>query len=298
MTSNDSDQRPDPLVGIGSAEESFALEAYEEFASLCAAGVPIALVTVVGCQGSTPRGMGAAMAVKADGSIVGTIGGGELELRAIEQAQAALRDHRPRRLHYDFSGRIDQNPARNLGMACAGTVDLFVQPSAAGPSLTICGAGHVSMALAPMAMQAGFQVTVIDNRPGRPDPSDYNEYTRLVSGPYAECLPELEFDAENTYLVIVTHGHAHDSEVLAACLHQPWRYLGMIGSRAKVAQVFGDLGKTAEARELLARVHAPIGLDLGGRSPAEIAVSILAEMVAVRHGRQDVSSMKAAPGSP
>lgn len=276
----------DPLRRISDGREQVELDAYREFVRLADAGRPVALVTVVDAEGSAPRGMGGAMAVRADGSIVGTVGGGSLELLVIEQALEALRDGRARLLHYDFSG----GPEQNLDKACTGKTDFFIQPALPRPKLFIFGAGHIGRALAPIAAGAGFRVTVVDPRPGFAVRDRFPAEVELREGPFQEVIAELPFD-ERTYAVIVTHGHTEDEAVLRACLPRPWAYLGMIGSRAKVARLFRAVATSEEARRRLARVHAPIGLDLGGRSPGEIALAIAAELQAVRYGREKIEKM-------
>lgn len=278
---------PDPLVEVGEPVERLEMDAYREFVRLAEAGQPVALVTVVGTEGSAPRGMGAAMAVRSDGSIAGTIGGGSLEHEIVRHALQSLADGRPRRFHYDYSG----SAAQNLDKACLGKTDFYVQPCLVLPRLHVFGAGHIGIALAPIAEAAGFRVTVIDDRPGYPDAARFPVSVRLVNGPLPPVVGSLPFD-ESTFVVIVTHGHEQDETVLAACLARPWRYLGMIGSRGKVSRLFKSLGTDAASRRRIAEVRAPVGLDIGGRSPGEIAVAIAAEMLAVRYGREDVAPMR------
>ncbi len=272
----------DPLVALGDRREQLDLEPYEEFVRLSQAGEPVALVTVICAAGSAPRGMGAVMTVRGDGSVCGTIGGGSLELLVIEHALAAIGDGRTRQLHYDYSG----GPEQNLEKACLGKTDFFIQPSVRRPRLHVFGAGHIGAALAPLAAGVGFRVTLVDDRPGFPAPDSVPADVDVVSAPFGEAIEALPFD-ESTYIVIVTYGHEQDEAVLRACLHRPWRYLGLIGSRAKVRRVFADVGADDASRRRLERVSAPIGLDIGGRSPVEIAISIAAEIQAVRYDRRD-----------
>jgi xanthine dehydrogenase accessory factor len=281
---------PDPLVAIGDAEESPGLDAIRAWADLSSQGKSVVLVTVVGAEGSVPRGMGAAMAVRADRSIVGTIGGGNLELLLIEHAMEALEDGRPRRYRYDFTG----GPDRNIEKSCMGRCEFFVQPSVHRPALYIFGAGHIGVALAPMAQQAGFRVTVIDNRPDYPALASLPEDIQTINAPFDEAVASLQFD-DSTFVVAVTYGHATDVVVLRACLNRPWRYLGMIGSRAKVGRTIRELGTDTASKKRLKQVHAPIGLDIGGREPGEVAVSIVAELVAVRHDNADTRSLRGRP---
>lgn len=277
----------DPLVAIGDAHEMAGLEAHAEFLRLSEAGEAAALVTVIGAAGSAPRGMGAAMAVRADGSIVGTVGGGQLEMLVIEHALEAIADSRPRRYRYDFSG----GPEQNLDKACIGRNEFFIQPCGRRPRLYICGAGHIGAALAPMAQQAGFLVSLIDDREGYPASAVCTGGIRGLSGPFVETIESLAFD-ETTSVVVVTYGHLQDEAVLRVCLHKPWGYLGMIGSKAKVARTFRALDEDAASHAQLARIHAPIGLDIGGRAPGEIAVGVVAELIAVRYGREGLPEMR------
>lgn len=281
MTKRDDSQGLDPLLAKGDAREWTDLDPYREFVRLGSEGIPVALVTVLETTGSAPRSMGAAMTVSHDGSIVGTVGGGGLEREMIKHALDAIRDGCPRRYHYDFSGGKHQN----VEIGCSGKADFLIQPCVTQPHLMIFGAGHIGRALAPMGVAAGFRLTVADDRPGQPEPHAFPANAHLCSGDFRETISKLAFDS-TTYIVVVTYNHEQDETVLGACLHKEWRYLGMIGSKAKVASIFKSLSVDDESKRLLSRVHAPIGLRLGGRSPGEIAVAIAAELIAVRH-RQD-----------
>jgi xanthine dehydrogenase accessory factor len=271
-------------VAEGHPEESLDLDVYETFVRLAGEGKPVALVTVVDATKSVPRGMGAAMAVTADGPAAGTVGGGDTEREVVEWARESLRDGKARRLSYDFKGRAKTR-------VCPGASEFFIQPFTGRATLHLFGAGYIARALAPMALLAGFRVSVADDRPGLPDPSGFPGEARLVSGPFEDAVANLPFDADHTYVVISTYEHGKDQEVLAACLERPWRYAGMIGSRSKVATLFRNLGEDERRRAVLDRVRAPIGLDLGGRTPGEIALSILAEIQAVRNERERIVPM-------
>lgn len=278
----------DPVVKIGRADEGADLAVWRAFVTLAAAGEAVALVTVIGDAGSSPRGMGAVMAVRGDGSIVGTIGGGSLEQLIIGHAHDALADGCARRVFYDYSGGRGQN----LEKACMGKTEFLIQPRPAVPELLIFGGGHIAAALAPMAELAGYSVTVLDDREGFPRAENFSPTVRRVHGPFPARIAELHVDAQRTFAVIVTYGHTQDEAVLRELLPLPMRYIGMIGSRAKTAHVFNRVADSESARERLARVHAPIGLDLGGRAPGEIAVAILAELQAVRHARAEIQHMR------
>ena len=270
------------VVAMGDGRETADASALEAVMACRERGEAVALVTVIGATGSAPRGMGATMAVRKDGSIIGTVGGGNLELFTIRHALASIEDGCSRRLHYDFSG----GPEQNVSKACCGTTDFFIQPFVEMPRLVIFGAGHVARALAPMAASCGFSVLVADDRQELLTSQFFPESVRFLCGSFAETPAGIPFD-ESTYAVVMTYGHEHDEEVLAACLNRPWKYLGLMASRAKVAELKARLGTTDETRRRLEKVRMPVGLNIGGRSPAEIAVSIISEIIAERYGRRN-----------
>lgn len=246
-------------------------------AGAVAAGRPATLVTVIGVEGSVPTQLGARMLVEADGAC-GTIGGGELERRVVEAVQA--RDiARPERLRYDLGG----NPTgESTGMACGGGVEVLVEPLFAPDRLYIAGGGHCGVELSALARRVGFHVTVIDDRPAWASREKHPGAHAVVCVPYPEAGRQIGF-SDRAYVVIMTHGHEHDEQVLRQCLRRPLRYLGMLGSEAKVRACFQRLRAEGYADEELGRVRAPVGLPIGSRTPAEIAVSIAAQLVAVRN---------------
>jgi xanthine dehydrogenase accessory factor len=250
-------------------------------------GETAALVTVVSTRGSTPQRMGAKMLVFADGRTVGTIGGGCYEHDAFGKARAAIQLRRPQLAQYDLNDDL----AEESGLICGGHMEVYIEPVEPSPHLYIVGAGHISLFLARFASEAGFRLHVVDDR---------EKYANADRFPAAEIvvdsIPGWLGRADlrpGGYAVIVTRGHRHDLDALRVLCTRELRYLGMIGSRAKVKQVFGTLLTEGVPAETLARVHAPIGLDLGGVTPAEIAVSILAELIAVRSGRIDDPRVRA-----
>ncbi|MCA9653370.1 MAG: XdhC family protein [Myxococcales bacterium] len=238
-----------------------------------------ALATVIGRQGSAPQVLGARLMLHGDGEIVGTVGGGAIEAEVLAACRMVLRDGKPR--------RVDAQLVRDLAMCCGGSMEVFVELLQPQLRLVIVGAGHVAQALAPVAEAAGFSVHVYDDREELlANPA----YAHAVTGAYdvdelQEALPDL---GEHDYVVITTRDHARDEKALAHLLHRPHRYLGMIGSRRKVHAVLGRILRREQGLGRpwpdLTRVRAPIGLSLGGRTPGEIAVSVVAELLAVRHG--------------
>ena len=248
-------------------------------------GEPAALVTIVRSSGSTPQRTGAKMLVFADGRTVGTIGGGCYENDALGKAREAIATGMPALVKYD----LNDDFAQESGLICGGQMEVYIDPIAPSPALYVIGAGHVGWNLARMAADVGFRIHVLDDREKFANTERFPFAETIEVDDIAEWLHEAELPSA-AYVVVVTRGHTHDFEAIRALAARDLRYLGLIGSRAKVARIFDALEAEGMPVECLQRVHAPIGLDLGAITPAEIAVSILAELIAIRHGR-DVSAV-------
>ena len=235
-------------------------------------------MTVVRAQGSTPQRAGAKMLVFADGRTVGTIGGGCYENEAIGKARIAIVDGKPALLHFE----LNDDFAQENGLICGGRMDVHVDPLMPDPRLFIVGAGHVGYHLARIAGDAGFRLHVVDDREKFANPDRFPSATVTV-----DSIPEWLERADippGAFVVVVTRGHQHDLDAMRALATRNIRYLGLIGSRAKVARIYSALLQEGFPVESLERVYAPIGFEIGAVTPAEIAVSILAELIAVRRG--------------
>ena len=255
----------------------------EVFAAVAEAlerGEAAALVTIVAARGSTPQRVGAKMLVFADGRIVGTIGGGCYENDAFWKARDAIASRKPLLLHYELSDDF----AEESGLICGGQMDVYIEPIEPSPELYIIGAGHVGFHLARLAHEVGFRVHVVDDREKFANADRFPHAAEVVADDIPAWLARTPLPP-HAYAVIVTRGHVNDLEALRALVARELRYLGLIGSRAKVARVYDALVADGVAAERLASVHAPIGLDIGAVTPQEIAVSILAELIAVKHGK-------------
>jgi xanthine dehydrogenase accessory factor len=252
---------------------------FQEIQAALARGEQAALVTVVKVSGAAPCAPGTRMLVRADGSAAGTLGGASTDERGRQDALAALASGQASVLTY----HLDPDMGESVG-SCGATLEVFVEPLRPEPRLLIAGAGYVGQALARLAAPLGWRVALLDDR------SEFARAALLPPGVEAamgDDMPELlrarQPDAV-TWIVIVTRGHRTDQEVLRAALERPAVYIGMIGSPSKVRNIFTKLLAAGVPEADLARVHAPIGLDLGAETPDEIALSIAAELLMLRRG--------------
>jgi xanthine dehydrogenase accessory factor len=218
------------------------------------------------------------MLVWPDGRTVGTIGGGCYENDAFWKAREAIVSGRPSLVHYE----LNDDFAQENGLICGGRMDVHIDPLAPSPRLYIIGAGHVGFHLARVAADAGFRIQVVDDREKFAN-ADRFPGADIVVEAIPEWLRRAELPAA-AYIVIVTRGHQNDLEAVRVLAPRDCKYLGLIGSRAKVVRIFDVLREEGMPPECLERVRAPIGLEIGAVTPAEIAISILAELIAVRRG--------------
>jgi xanthine dehydrogenase accessory factor len=259
---------------------------HEEIARLHRVGGAAVVATVVSARGSTPRSAGAKMVVYPDGRTMGTVGGGAVEADVIERARALVDSGEPTLLEFELTGEADA--------VCGGRMSIFLDLIAGAPSVAVIGGGHVGQAVATAAGQAGFRVTVVDDRREVVSTDRFpTAERRLVGG--AELLDgDLALDG-SWFVVIVTRGHRYDKEWVRAVVDRRPAYVGMIGSAEKVRRTFDELEREGAPGEVLRAVHAPIGIDIGAETPDEIAVSVVAEMIAVRHGVTDTAMLRDKP---
>ncbi len=257
---------------------------YRELVAAAERGEPVALVTIVRAHGSTPQRVGAKMLVFADGRTVGTIGGGCYENDAFWKAREALAAGRAQLVHYELSDDL----AEESGLICGGQMDVFIEPVEPTPSLYILGAGHVGGELGQLAPTVGFSVHVVDDREKFANRERFPGAVEVEAAPLVEWVQSASIPP-TAYVVVLTRGHRQDFDVLRALADRPFRYVGLIGSRAKVARLTDALLEAGVSADWLRTLHAPIGLDIGAVSPQEIAVAITAELIAVRRGRAATS---------
>jgi xanthine dehydrogenase accessory factor len=257
------------------------MDIYDEVVRLRKLGQKCALATIVQVNGSIPSYESAKMLVREDGSIFGTIGGGCVEAEVWNAAREVMETEKPR--HLNFS--LGQDAAYDTGLICGGQLNVFVEPVLPQPRAFIFGAGHISKSLSKAANLAGFATIIIDNRESFANRERFPEAEEVYGEEYEDVFAKLPIN-ETSYIVIVTRGHRDDLRVLRWAAATRARYVSMIGSKRKVIGVARELEKEGVSREAIERTFAPMGLEIGAVTPEEIAISVVAEMIAVRRGAQ------------
>jgi xanthine dehydrogenase accessory factor len=252
------------------------MDLFEEIVRMRRAGQRAALATIVHTNGSIPSYESSRMLVREDGSIAGTVGGGCVEADVWAAAKEVMQKESPRKLVF----HLNNEATYDNGLICGGTVEVFVEPILPQPMVYLFGGGHVSTAVAKAAHSAGFGIAVTDDRAAFANTERF-PMAQEVFVSYEAAFEKLQLNA-SSYVIIVTRGHKEDMRVLAWAVRTPARYVGMIGSKRKVLSVYRALEKEGYARQEFARVFAPMGLEIGALSPEEIAISIVAELVAIR----------------
>jgi xanthine dehydrogenase accessory factor len=242
-------------------------------------GEPAALVTVVSTEGSTPQKAGAKMVVYPDGRIVGTIGGGCVEAEMTWRARSVIETRRPQVASYELT----PEQAGEDGLICGGRMEVFLEPLLGTPTLCLFGAGHVAQPLARMAKSAGFRVEVADDRVKFANSDRFPDADLILVEDYPDAARRMTL-GPNTYAVVVTRGHKGDADALQSVLGRGLRFVGLLASRPKLVHIVAELEERGVPGEELGKIHSPLGLEIGATTPEEIAVSVLAEMIAVRRG--------------
>jgi xanthine dehydrogenase accessory factor len=260
-------------------------------------GEGFVVAEVIETSGSTPRKSGAMLLIKQDGTQYGTVGGGQLEAEVLKASLETLKTKDSKVYHYN----IDSSSQDSLDMICGGDVDVkieYVDKNKAESFLEsfeqiktayIFGAGHIGKALEPILRYIGFETIVIDDRPEFSNRERFPHASDVITvRDYSNVYENITTD-ENSYIIIVTRGHRGDYEVLKQSLDQKYEYLGMIGSKKKIADTFKRLQEDGFSKEELDTIYTPIGIEIFAETPEEISISIAAEMIKVRagHGKNE-----------
>ena len=262
------------------------MDLFEEIVKMRRAGRRAALATIVHTNGSIPSYESSRMLVREDGSIAGTIGGGCVEAEVWAAAKEVMQKEAPRKMVFNLNNEAKYDN----GLICGGTLEVFVEAILPQPMLYVFGGGHVSMAVAKAATAAGFGIGVVDDRETFANQERFPMAQEIYTS-YEDAFEKIHPNAAS-YLVIVTRGHKEDMRVLAWAVRTEARYVGMIGSKRKVLSVYKALENEGYKPEEFVRVYAPMGLEIGALSPEEIAVSIAAELVAVRRNAATAAHKK------
>jgi xanthine dehydrogenase accessory factor len=253
------------------------MDIFDEIVRLRALGQKCALATIVQVNGSIPSYESAKLLVREDGSMMGTIGGGCVEAEVWNAAREVIESEKPR--HLAFS--LGQDAAYDNGLICGGQLNIFVEPVVPQPRAYIFGGGHVSKSISKVAALAGFSTVIVDDREAFANKDRFPEADETYAEEYEAVFPKLPVTS-TSYVIIVTRGHRDDMRVLRWAVGTPAKYIAMIGSKRKTISVIHELEKEGFERAAFDKIFAPMGLEIGAESPEEIAISVVAEMIAVR----------------
>lgn len=245
------------------------------------AGKDAAVVTILEVKGSSPGKEGAMMAVFSDGSIAGTVGGGALEHALIEEAVSGIKEGKSREKSFELT------EGGTLHLKCGGFVRAYIKVFAKREKLLIMGGGHLGAELYALGKFLNKYVVIFDDREEFVSRERFTEADELICGNMKECVKNYPLD-ENSYVIIVTRGHENDKECLTAVLDSgvDVRYIGMVGSSGKVTATYRELLAEGYSREQLEKIYSPVGLNISNTEPKEIALGIMAEIIAVKNGRK------------
>ena len=251
---------------------------------------PVVVATVVRDSGSVPRRSGAKMLIYPDRRTVGSIGGGLFELIVIRDALTALKAAASVTRSYSFNPKFTSDDA--FGAVCGGRAEVFLEVVMPPDRLLIVGGGHCGRAVARAASVLDFSIVVADDREEYAQPEDFqfSGVEKVMHLP--PDFVGLPAPDERTYVVLVSKGYTTDSAALRRVIGSPAAYIGMIGSQKKRQTVYDELRAEGVTEQQIARVHGPIGLDIGADTPEEIAISILAQVIQVRAQRRRAAEVK------
>ena len=249
------------------------LPIFEEIIRLTREGAPYVLATVIESSGSSPRKPGAKMLVRHDGTILGTVGGGRVEADTIQAARESFRSGLPETLSFVLT--------KEHGFACGGSLGIYIEPHLAAHRLVMFGAGHVGRAVTPLANECGFHVTVVDSREELANRREIPRADEILCRPEAEAFTRLTITPA-TSIIIATTGHELDFLVARGALKTEAGFIGLVGSRRKREALHEALAKERVPAQQAERIVSPVGIAIGAETPAEIAVSIVAQLIQLR----------------
>lgn len=257
---------------------------YKKISELAESNEEFWIVTLTLSDGSIPGIVGMKMVVMKDGSFIGTIGGGGIERDVI----TSILKYKPKLAEkWTFNLGDTEQSGKKLGMLCGGTQEVLVEPMNCGGKLYIAGGGHCSISLAELAVKCGFSVSVLDNRKEWANEKKHQHADVIKCIDYNEIKKEI-FEGDNTYIVIMTHGHIHDELVLRKIINLRYKYLGMIGSLKKVKTILDKLIAEGFSEDKVKSIFTPIGFNIKSHTPDEVAISIMAQLIAIKNDIKEI----------
>ena len=264
------------------------VDVLEKVAQLLKNRKKVALCTVIEKRGSGPRDVGAKIAVSEDGEIVGTIGGGNLERTLVEEALKALKVGKSKKIIFSLREGAERRDAVKTGLICGGEITIFIDVIEPKPHLIIIGSGHVGYPLAKLADILGFEIVIVDDNKGLATRERFPMAKEILVGDFTEILDKVEVRPDD--FVVIVHGEPkHDFMALKKMLEREVRYVGLLGSKVKVAKFKERLKKEGVSEDALRNLYAPVGLDIGAQTPEEIGISILAQIIRIRRKMNKIS---------
>ncbi len=255
------------------------MDIYEEIVRLHREGQQAVVATIVRRLGSTPRKDNAKMLIYPDGSSFGSVGGGCVEAQVWQEAREIAEGGQARLLKY----QLTEKDAEEEGLICGGTVEIFVEPIRPNPKIILMGAGHLGQAIAEAGHRLGAQIAVLDDRETFANRDRFPQTQEIVVDSFDKSLEQTKVTS-NSYILIITRGHNHDQVALEKAIQTKARYIGLVGSRRKIHLIVESLLKKGYSPELFRNLYAPIGVEIGSETPEEIAISVLAELIAIQKG--------------
>jgi xanthine dehydrogenase accessory factor len=251
---------------------------YKKIYEIVEQKIPAALVTVIQTKGSTPREIGSKMIVYEDGSNFGTIGGSMVEVKIIEEAKRCLQSGEP----IQVSHNLNDLEQEDTGMVCGGVMEFFIEPLNLQSHVYIFGGGHVALPLANFAQHVGFTYSIIEDREQFASSERFPEAKEIIIEQPGIAAANIKYKPSD-FVVIVTRSHEHDYLIAKSILDKSVRYMGLIGSKSKIKQIFTKLRQDGFSNAQLNTIHTPIGLEINAQTPEEIAISIVAELIKIKN---------------
>jgi xanthine dehydrogenase accessory factor len=254
------------------------LEVLKAMVKILEEGKMVALCTIIEKKGSGPRDVGAKMAVSEDCEVIGTIGGGDLEISMVNEALKAMKEGKPKKVVFSLGGKGEEEEIIKTGLICGGEITMFIDVMEPKIRIILIGAGHVALSIAKIAETLGYRLTVVNDTDKLANRERFPMAEEIITGDFNQILEKIKIGFND--FVIIAHGEPeHDYLALEIAIKRKPAYIGLLGSKTKVAMMIKRLKEMGISNKDLKILHAPVGLDINAQTPEEIAISILAEII-------------------